>query len=349
MKRISVVIPCYNEENCVDEMYQRLTAVFAAEPEYDYEIIYVDDCSRDKTRDRIELLCRQDKRVRAVFNARNFGFSRNVFQSLQYASGDAAFLLFGDLQDPPEMLPTFLRWWESGKKVVAGQRRKSEEGFVMRLCRRAYYRMIDALADTPQIDLFNGFGLYDRCFLDVIAQIDEVAPFFKTVVGEYGMDLVLVPYDHAKSRRGRSNFNFLKNYDFAMQGLTSSTKMLMRLATFVGCFVGFVCLLLSVYVFLNKLLNWDHYAVGDASVAIGIFFLGAVQLFFLGILGEYILSISARVQHKPRVVVARWINFDAPAAQGQNARPNAQPNAQPDTLPSAGALPSAEDEYSAAH
>lgn len=177
----------------------------------------------------------------------------------------------------------------------------------------------------------------------MIAQIDEVAPFFKTVVGEYGMDLVLVPYDHAKSRRGRSNFNFLKNYDFAMQGLTSSTKMLMRLATFVGCFVGFVCLLLSVYVFLNKLLNWDHYAVGDASVAIGIFFLGAVQLFFLGILGEYILSISARVQHKPRVVVARWINFDAPAAQGTPAQRDMQPEARPDPRPSA------EDEYSAAH
>lgn len=316
---ISVIIPCYNEEQCVDEMYSRLRAVFADEPAYRCEIIFVDDCSKDATRQKIEQLCRQDPEVRAVFNARNFGFSRNVFQSLQYASGDAAFLLFGDLQDPPEMLHAFLRQWEAGKKVVVGQRRKSEEGFLMRAARRLYYRLIDTLADTPQIDLFNGFGLYDRCFLDVVAQIDEVAPFFKTVVGEYGMDLAVVPYDHAKSRRGRSNFNFLKNYDFAMQGLTSSTKLLMRLATFAGCFVGLVCLLLSVYVFINKLLNWDHYAVGDASVAIGIFFLGAVQLFFLGILGEYILSIASRVQHKPRVVVGRRINFDTAASSGPAA------------------------------
>lgn len=329
MKCISVTIPCYNEEQCVEEMYQRLTAVFAAEPDYEYEIIFVDDCSKDNTRARIEELCCRDPRVRAVFNARNFGFSRNVFQSLQYASGDAAFLLFGDLQDPPEMLHEFLRHWEAGSKVVAGQRRKSEEGLVMRLARRAYYGLIDALADTPQIDLFNGFGLYDRSFLDVIAQIDEVAPFFKTVVGEYGMELALVPYDHAKSRRGHSNFNFLKNYDFAMQGLTSSTKLLMRLATFMGCFVGFACLLLSVFVFVNKLLNWDHYAVGEASVTIGIFFLGAVQLFFLGILGEYILSISARVQHKPRVVVGRRINFDKPLFPQESRAGAGRPGSEP--------------------
>lgn len=324
-KCVSVIIPCYNEEQCVDEMYSRLKAVFADEPAYRFEVIFVDDCSKDATRGQIERLCRQDATVKAVFNARNFGFSRNVFESLQYASGEAAFLIFGDLQDPPEMLHTFLRRWEEGKKVVVGQRRKSEEGIVMRAARRLYYKLIDALADTPQIDLFNGFGLYDRCFLDVIAQIDEVAPFFKTVVGEYGMDLALVPYDHAKSRRGHSNFNFLKNYDFAMQGLTSSTKLLMRLATFAGCFVGFVCLLLSVYVFINKLLNWDHYAVGDASVAIGIFFLGAVQLFFLGILGEYILSIAGRVQHKPRVVVGRRINFDKPPAP---TAPDSPPDGQ---------------------
>ncbi len=310
MATISVVIPCYNEERCVEEMYSRLMAVLEQEPEYRYEIIFVDDFSRDHTRDKIEELCRKDKNVKAVFNARNFGFTRNVFQSMLYASGDAAFLLFGDLQDPPEMLPVFLRHWESGKKVIVGQRSKSEEGWVMRQARKMYYFLIDKMADTPQIALANGFGLYDRSFLDVLAQIEDVEPFFKTVVGEYGMDLAVVPYEHARSRRGKSNFNFWKNYDFAMQGLTSSTKLLMRLATFVGCLVGVACLLLSLFVLVNKLLNWDHYQVGDASLTIGIFFLGSMQLFFLGILGEYILSINRHIQRKPRAVVGRYINFE---------------------------------------
>ena len=316
MKTISVVIPCYNEERCVDEMYSRLMAVLEEEPEYDYEIIFVDDFSSDHTRDKIEALCRIDKNVKAVFNARNFGFTRNVFQSMLYASGDAVFLLFGDLQDPPEMLHEFLRRWESGKKVIVGQRCKSEEVWIMRCARRLYYFLIDKMADAPQISLANGFGLYDRSFLNVLAEIEDIEPFFKTIVGEYGMDLDIVPYEHARSRRGKSNFNFWKNYDFAMQGLTSSTKLLMRLATFIGCLVGIVCLLLSIFVFVNKLLNWEHYQVGDASLAIGIFFLGSIQLFFLGILGEYILSINRHIQRKPRVVVGRRINFDE-AEDGQ--------------------------------
>lgn len=311
MKKISVVIPCYNEERCVQEMYDRLTAVFADEPNYSYEIIYVDDYSKDNTRACIEEVCAEHPETcKAVFNARNFGFSRNVFQSLTYGDGDAAFLLFGDLQDPPEVLHDFLRRWEAGKKVIVGQRRSSEEGLLMQFARKMYYFMIEKLSDTPQIAMFNGFGLYDREFLDVIGEIEDIAPFFKNVVGEYGMDLEIVPYDHAVSRRGKSNFNFMKNYDFAMQGLTSSTKMLMRMATFVGMLVGLFCVLFSGFVLVNKLLNWQHYDVGEASVTIGIFFLGGIQLFFLGILGEYILSICGLVHKKPRVVVGRRINFD---------------------------------------
>ena len=312
MKKISVVIPCYNEEKSVVEMYDRLQKVFTeALSNYDYEIVYVDDCSKDNTKQEIRKLCEKDERVKAVFNAKNFGFDRNVFQAYQYATGDCALMLFGDLQDPPEMLPEFVKKWEEGYKCVVGQRKKSDENHLMYVLRRIYYKVIDTLSDMKQIEMVNGFGLYDRVFLDVLKQIDETNPFFKTVLNEYGMDLCIVQYEQAVSNRGKSNFNFLKNYDFAMHGLTSSTKLLMRLATFVGVFVGTICMLLALYVFIRKILFWDTYPLGSASIMVGVFFLGAIQLFFIGVLGEYILSINERVCRKPRVIVESMINMES--------------------------------------
>ena len=309
-KTISVVIPSYNEERSVQEMYDRLTAVFRSElPGYDYEVIFVDDFSTDGTRAKVRRLAEQDSHVRAVFNARNFGFHRNVFQALTYGSGDATFMLFGDLQDPPENLPEFVRAWESGNQVVIGQRRSSDEGFVMTGLRHLYYGVIRWFSDTAQIPRFTGYGLYDREFVRILEEIDDTQPFFKAVVAEYGLNVEVVRYDQSKSARGKSNFNFLRNYDFAMQGITSSTKLLMRLATFIAAIVGVICLGFAVFVLVNKLVNWDTYPAGEASTTVGIFFLGAIQLFFIGVLGEYILSINGRVTRKPRVVVGEWVNF----------------------------------------
>lgn len=317
-KKISVVVPCYNEEKTVDEVYHRLTNLFQKElPVYDYEIIYVDDYSLDGTRKKIEELCKVDDKVKAVFNAKNFGFHRNVFQSYQYASGDCAFMMFGDLQDPPEMLPEFVRKWEEGYKCVVGQREKSEEGILKNSLRKLYYKIINIFSDSKQLELVNGFGLYDRDFLEVLKGIEDTVPFFKSVLNEYGMDLCIVKYKHQASKRGKSNFNFWKNYDFAMHGLTSSTKLLMRLATFISIFIGTVCLGYTAYVFVRKLLYWDTYPLGSASIMIGVFFLGSVQLFFIGILGEYILSINERVSKKPRVIVERKINFEELAEHDQ--------------------------------
>lgn len=310
MKLISILIPCYNEEKSVEEMYLRLKKIFDMQlKEYLYEIIYVDDYSTDSTREKIRKICKKDSSVKAVFNAKNFGFHRNIFECFRYASGDCAFLVFGDLQDPPEMLPEFVKKWEQGYKCIVGQKKKTNEGKVMTQFRKMYYCMINLLGEKKQIQFMNGFGLYDRAFIDTINKIEETSPYFKTVISEYGIDLAIVPYEHAVSRRGKSNFNFLRNYDFAMHGLTSSTKMLMRVATFLGVFIGVVSAFFALYVFINKMLNWNSYPLGMASVMVGIFFLGAIQLFFIGILGEYILSINERVTKKPRVVVGEKINF----------------------------------------
>lgn len=311
MSKISILIPCYNEQKSVEEIYIRLMAVLKSDlKQYDYEIIYVDDYSVDNTRNEIVKICKKDKKVKGVFNAKNFGFHRNVFESFKYASGDCAFMIFGDLQDPPEMLPQFIDKWEQGYKCVIGQKNTSKESRGMQKFRKLYYWLINQLGDKKQIQFANGFGIYDRSFIEVLAKIDEISPYFKSVIAEYGMDIAIVQYDHSESKRGVSNFNFWRNYDFAMHGLTSSTKLLMRLSTFCGLFVGVLCMFFAIYVCIKKIIFWNSYPLGTASITVGVFFLGAMQLFFIGVLGEYILSINERISHKPRVIVKEKINFD---------------------------------------
>lgn len=310
MKKISVIVPCYNEEKTVNEMHRCISDLFASNlKEYEYELIYVDDYSKDNTRKLVKELCEQDIHVKAVFNAGNFGFSRNVFSSFQEGDGDAVFMVFGDLQDPPELLPEFVKKWEEGNKVILGQKVGSEENFVMRGMRSAYYSLIARLSETKQIRNCNGFGLYDRKFIEIISQIDEAQPYLKAVIAEYASDYSVIEYKQHTTKRGKSNFNFYKNYDFAMEGITSSTKKLMRMATFMGAALGVISALFALNVLITKLLNWDTYPIGTASVMVGVFLLGAVQLFFIGILGEYILSINIRTMKRPRVVVDERINF----------------------------------------
>ena len=292
-------------------MYDRLTKIFAEQlSQYNYEIIFVDDYSPDNTRSEIRKLCKEDQHVKAVFNARNFGFSRNVFASLLYGTGDATFMLFGDLQDPPELLPQMVTEWEKGKKVIVGQRTKANENRLMYAMRKLYYKIMEKLADSEQIEHFNGFGLYDRSFIEVLRNLDDPCPYLKGIVSELSIELSVIPYEQAVSLRGKSGSNFLKNYDVAMLGITSYTKILMRIATFIGAALGIVSALFAIFVLVSKLLDWNSYPYGTATIIIGVFFIGAVQLFFTGILGEYILSINTRSMRRPLVVVGEKINFD---------------------------------------
>ncbi|WP_373166649.1 glycosyltransferase family 2 protein [Agathobaculum sp. Marseille-P7918] len=310
-KTISVTIPCWSEEKSVRQMYDRLMKVFREQlSQYDYEIIYVDDYSPDNTRAEIRKLCKEDKKVKAVFNARNFGFSRNVFATMQYGNGDATFMLFGDLQDPPELLPEMVKRWEAGSKVVIGQRTKGNENPIMYAMRRFYYKLMGMLSESKQIEHFNGFGLYDRSFIDILKKIDDPMPYLKGIVAELAIEQSIVPYEQAASVRGKSGANFLKNYDLAMQGITSYTKILMRIATFLGAGLGILSAIFAIFVLVSKILHWNQYPYGTATIIIGVFFIGAVQLFFMGILGEYVLSINTRSMKRPLVVVGEKINFE---------------------------------------
>lgn len=311
MKKISVVVPCYNEEKSVTQLYSCIQKVFESVlVNYDYDIIFVDDYSTDNTRKVIKSLCSEDSHVKAVFNMANFGFSRNVFSALQQADGDAVFLVFGDLQDPPELLPQFVKKWEEGCRVVVGQKTRSDENKFMYFMRSSYYFLISKLSDKNQIGQFTGYGLYDRKFIEIIKEINDIQPYLKAIVAEYATDYAVVEYEQKKSSRGKSNFNFYKNYDFAMEGITSSTKKLMRIATFTGAGLGVFSAIYGIYVVIRKLIFWSTYPVGMASISAGIFLLGSIQLFFIGILGEYVLSINTRTMKKPRVIIDEKINFN---------------------------------------
>lgn len=313
MKKISILVPCYNEEKSILKLYNTITELFCNElhEKYNYEIVFLDDYSIDATRSILKEICENDAmHTKAVFNAANFGLLRNVFDGFRYVSGDATFLVFGDMQDPIELLPSFLELWENGHKVVTGEKIHSDENKIMFAIRKLYYRVIDTLSETKQIKQFTGFGLYDSSFVDVINQIEDVKPYLKQVVAEYAPDHAIIEYCQNKSERGKSNYNFYKNYDFAMEGITSSTKKLLRLSTFLGTLLGVFSAVYASSVIIKKLILWDQYPFGTAAITVGVFMLGAMQLFFIGILGEYVLSINTRSTRKPRTAVSELINFE---------------------------------------
>jgi len=319
MTKISVVIPCYNDSKSIMLLRDRLTAIFTGQlPQYDYEIIYVDDCSPDDTWSEIQQVCVIDHKCKGIRNARNFGLVRNSFSSLLYGNGDAVFLVFGDLQDPPEYLPEFIKHWESGNKVVVGARKNSYTSLILRLLRKFYYRMMEKLTKNKIVSGVNFFGLYDRSFIRVLEQIEDVQPVLNGIIAEYAGDLKVVDVTQDKSARGKSNINFWGRYDLAMMNLTSYSKLFLRMVTFIGVGFGLFGVLFSLWVFIQKVLYWDNYSAGIPALICGVFFLGGLQLFFLGIIGEYLLSINNRSMKRPLVVVSERINIDESQAEEAN-------------------------------
>jgi glycosyltransferase involved in cell wall biosynthesis len=311
MKTISVVVPCYNEEASVEEMYTRLRAVFATLPQYDYEIIFADDCSPDNTWAEIEKVCVKDPKVKGVHNIKNFGPIRNAYATMCYASGDAVALMMGDLQQPPERLPDFVKYWEEGYHAAIGIHKNTETKGLERVCRDAYYKIVKKISNKRIIPYFNLFGLYDKCIIDIVKSVDDMQPYLPGIIAEYGGRIMEIEMPQEPSRRGRSNQDFFKRYDYAMVGFTAHTKILMRMATFAGFFIGIISILLAIYYFITKLVLWDSYSMGIPTAIVGIFFIGAVQLFFLGIMGEYILSINERSMKRPIVAADIKLNFTA--------------------------------------
>ena len=311
MKKISIVIPTYNEIDNITLLVSELTGILEKElSNYNYEIIVIDNYSTDGTRDEIRKLCALNKNVKGILNAKNFGQLNSPFYGLTQITGDAVILMCADFQDPPRMILDFLKEWENGYKIVIGIKNKSKESKFMYLARTMYYKMIDKMADIKHIEHFTGFGLYDKKFIDVLRKLDDPTPYLRGIVAELGFTRKEIPYEQQQRKFGKTKNNFFSLYDVGMLGITSYTKIILRLATCIGFFVGVISFFLSIIYLILKLIYWDSYPAGTAPILIGMFFLGSLQLFFIGILGEYIMNINTKVLKRPLVVEEERINFD---------------------------------------
>lgn len=310
MKKISIIVPCYNEEENVEPLTKAILETFAKDlPDYRYELIFIDNDSHDRTRDIIRTLCAQDPDIKGIFNAKNFGQFNSPYYAMLQSSGDCTVLMAADFQDPVEMIPQYVREWENGYKIVVGIKKSSQENKLMYWLRGCYYKMIKKLSDVEQIEQFTGFGLYDARFIEVLRKLDDPTPFLRGIVAELGFKRKEIPYEQPKRRAGKTSNDFYKLYDAAMLSVTSYTKAGLRLATIFGSLCSLVSMAIAVVYLIMKLVYWDRFPAGMAPMLIGMLFLGSVQIFFIGLVGEYILSINARVMKRPLVVEEERINF----------------------------------------
>lgn len=310
MKKISILIPCYNEEENVIPMSGEIAALFEGElKEYTYELIFIDNDSRDNTRSLLRGICEKNSNVKAIFNAKNFGQFNSPYYGMLQTSGDCTILMSCDFQDPVEMIPQYVREWENGYKIVIGIKKSSKENKLMYGLRSLYYKMIKKFSNVEQIEHFTGFGLYDKEFIEVLRKLDDPTPFLRGIVAELGFRRKEIPYEQPKRRAGKTSNNWYSLYDAAMLSFTSYTKIGLRLATFMGIGCGIFSAVIAIVYLVLKILYWDRFVAGMAPILIGMFFLGSVQLFFIGFIGEYILSINQRVMKRPLVVEEERINF----------------------------------------
>ncbi len=310
MKMVSFLIPTYNEVDNVGPLSDAILAELEKLDRYDYEIVFIDNDSKDGTRDKLRNLCSKNKKIKAIFNAKNFGQNNSPFYGITQTSGDCTIMMCADFQDPVEMIPSLLCKWEEGYKIVSAIKTTSKENKLIRLFRTIYYRMLKRFSNVEQIEHFTGFGLYDKSFVEVMRDLKDPTPFLRGIVAELGFKRTEIPYEQQLRRAGKSKNNFFTLYDIAMLGFTSYTKIGLRLATFMGMITAAVSLIVAIVYFVLKLINWDTFYAGMAPMVIGVFFLGAVQLIFLGLIGEYILSINQRVMNRPLVIEEERINFD---------------------------------------
>lgn len=308
-KLISVMTPCYNEEGNIINLYNAVKAQFDKLPQYTYEHIFIDNYSTDHSRDILRKLAAEDKNVKVIFNARNFGPNRSGSYGMLQASGDALICIVCDLQDPPEMIPQFLEKWEEGYKVVLGQKLKSKENPIMFQIRKLYYKIINWLSETPQYEGVTGYGLFDKEFLDTMRWMDDPDPYIRGLVPDLGYKAYLLKYTQGKREYGKSSYNFSRYFDFAITGVTHVSKKPLRIATMLGLIMSGCSFVIAIIYLLMKLIFWDSFAMGTAPILIGMFFLASVQLAFIGVIGEYIGAILTRVTKRPMVVEEERINF----------------------------------------
>ena len=306
------MIPCYNEEENIVAITDAVIAQMEKLPQYDYDILCIDNCSTDNTRPLLREICAKNPKVRAIFNVKNFGQFNSPVYGMMQTDGDCTIPICADFQDPVEMIPEFLKYWEEGYQIVHGVKTSSRESGLMYKLRSIYYKLIKKYSSVDQIEHFTGFGLYDRSFIDVLRKLKDPTPFIRGIVAELGGKRKAIPYEQPQRRAGKTHNNWYSLYDAAMLSFTSYTKIGLRIATFLGAGVAVVSLLIALVYLILKLCNWNNFDAGMAPIVIGMFFLGSVILIFLGIIGEYILSMNQRIMNRPLVVEEERLNFEKP-------------------------------------
>jgi polyisoprenyl-phosphate glycosyltransferase len=324
MKSISVVTACFNEVDNVEELYRRVRAVLAGLDKYRYEHIFIDNSSTDGTVAVLKRLAAADPNVKIIVNARNVGHIRSPMHAFRQASGDAVISIVADLQDPPEMIADMVRAWEEGYSMAVGIKRSSGESPIMFWIRKRYYRVVNRLSSIETFENFTGFGLYDRRVVDLVKSFDDPYPYFRGMIAEIGLPHKKLYYDQPARKRGITKNNFYTLYDMGILGIINHSKVPLRFATFAGFLGALASFLAACGYFLYKLLFWYRFEVGIAPLVIGIFFLGSIQLVFMGILGEYVGAIHTQVQHRPLVTELERVNFDFAPGLPLTASPKSQ-------------------------
>ena len=309
MKKISIVTACYNEEENVEILHARIVEAMKEFPEYKFEHIYIDNASTDKTIPILRKMVAEDERIKVILNARNFGHVRSPYYGLLQAQGDAVVSMASDLQDPPELIGEFLKKWQEGYKVVMGVKTQSEESRFIYLLRSTYYRLLTTLSDIQPVENFTGFGCYDQQVIEILRKVDDPYPYFRGLIAEIGFPAAKIEFLQPKRKHGITKNNFRTLFDLAMLGFTNNTKIPLRIAALLGFVSSLLSFIVGLVYLIYKLINWQNFSLGLAPLIIGIFFLGSVQLLFLGVIGEYIGAIYTQVLHRPLVVEKERINF----------------------------------------
>ena len=310
MKKISILIPCYNEEEnvvpianaIVEEMDKNLSS-------YDYEIVFIDNDSKDNTRPLLREICKRNPKIKAIFNAKNFGQFNSPYYGMLQTTGDCTIAMCCDFQDPVELIPQIVAEWEKGAMIVSCIKTASKENPIMRFLRSCYYKMIKKMSSVEQIEHFTGFGLYDKSFIEVLRNLKDPTPFLRGIVAELGFKRVNIEYTQAKRRAGKTHNNFFTLFDAAMLSFTSYTKVGLHLVTFAGMILSTLSIFAALVYLILKLLYWDRFSAGFAPMIIGLFFLNAIELLFIGFVGEYVMSINTRIMNRPLVIEEERINF----------------------------------------
>jgi len=312
MKKISIMVPCYNEEENVVPLSETLIDMFKNDlPNYEYDILFIDNASTDTTRVKLRALCENNPKIRAIFNAKNFGQFNSPYYGILQTEGDCTIPVCADFQDPIELIPELVKKWEEGFNIVCAIKSHSKENKIMYFLRSVYYKMIKKMSSSEQIEHFTGFGLYDKSFVQILRDLDDPIPFIRGIIGELGYKRTEIEYVQPQRRAGKTHNNFYTLYDAAMLSFTSYTKIGLRLATFIGAIFAGISIIVGIIYLIFKLIYWDRFAAGMAPLILIVSFMSSLQIFFIGLMGEYILSMNKRLMNRPLVIEEERLNFSS--------------------------------------